>query len=71
MPDYPLWHRDIQSVRWSTLFRLLAEPDRYRAGVVSGAPLVPIPEMLDADTSIGARPVVAVQRRVLPRLTGA
>ncbi len=31
-----------------TLFRLLGEPDRYRAGIISGAPLVPIPEMLDA-----------------------
>src|SRR4029079_18710195 len=39
-----------------TLFRLLAEPDRYRAGVVSGAPLVPIPEMLDADTSLELDP---------------
>lgn len=35
-----------------TLFRLLAEPDRYRAGIISGAPLVPIPDMLDADTSL-------------------
>ena len=26
-------------------------PYRYRAGVTPGAPLVPIPEMLDADTS--------------------
>jgi alpha-beta hydrolase superfamily lysophospholipase len=32
-----------------TLFRLLDQPERYRAGVISGAPLVPIPEMLDAD----------------------
>ena len=34
-----------------TLIRLLEAPYRYRAGVISGAPLVPIPEMLDADTS--------------------
>ncbi|MGV0744340.1 alpha/beta fold hydrolase [Mycolicibacterium sp. XJ870] len=39
-----------------TLFRLLGEPDRYRAGVISGAPLVPIPEMLDADTSFDLEP---------------
>lgn len=39
-----------------TLFRLLGEPDKYRAGVVSGAPLVPIPEMLDADTSFELHP---------------
>lgn len=35
-----------------TLFRLLEGPDRYSAGVVSGAPLVPIPAMLDSDTSL-------------------
>jgi alpha-beta hydrolase superfamily lysophospholipase len=34
-----------------TLFRLLDHPDRYRAGIVSGAPLIPIPELLDSDTS--------------------
>ncbi|MCV7322445.1 alpha/beta fold hydrolase [Mycolicibacterium confluentis] len=39
-----------------TLFRLLAEPDRYRAGVISGAPLVPLREMLDADTSFNLDP---------------
>lgn len=35
-----------------TLFRLLGEPDRYRAGVISGAPLVPIPDLVDVDTSL-------------------
>lgn len=39
-----------------TLFRLLGQPDRYRAGVISGAPLIPIPEMLDADTSFDLDP---------------
>src|SRR5262249_61648380 len=39
-----------------TLFRLLDQPDRYRAGVISGAPLVPIPEMLDADSSFDLDP---------------
>jgi alpha-beta hydrolase superfamily lysophospholipase len=39
-----------------TLFRLLDEPDRYRAGIISGAPLVPIPEMLDADSSFDLDP---------------
>ena len=33
-----------------TLFRLLELPDRYLAGVISGAPLVPIAELLDANT---------------------
>jgi alpha-beta hydrolase superfamily lysophospholipase len=39
-----------------TLFRLLDGPDRYRAGIISGAPLVPIAEMLDADTSLDLDP---------------
>jgi alpha-beta hydrolase superfamily lysophospholipase len=39
-----------------TLTRLLDQPDRYRAGIISGAPLVPIPEMLDADTSFDLDP---------------
>ena len=40
-----------------TLSRLLDQPDRYRAGVISGAPLVPIPEMLDADSSFDLDPL--------------
>jgi alpha-beta hydrolase superfamily lysophospholipase len=39
-----------------TLSLLLDQPDRYRAGVISGAPLVPIPEMLDADSSFDLDP---------------
>jgi alpha-beta hydrolase superfamily lysophospholipase len=39
-----------------TLFRLLDHPDRYRAGIISGAPLVPIPELLDADSSFDLEP---------------
>lgn len=39
-----------------TLTRLLAQPDRYRAGVISGAPLVPIPELLDADSAFDLDP---------------
>ncbi|ULE35130.1 alpha/beta fold hydrolase [Mycobacterium sp. IDR2000157661] len=39
-----------------TLFRLLGQPDRYRAGVISGAPLVPMPGMLDSDTSFDLDP---------------
>jgi alpha-beta hydrolase superfamily lysophospholipase len=39
-----------------TLFRLLEQPERYRAGIISGAPLVPIPEMLDADSSFDLDP---------------
>lgn len=33
-----------------TLFQLLAHPQTYRAGVISGAPLVPIPELVDLNT---------------------
>src|SRR5262245_60474854 len=39
-----------------TLFQLLDHPERYRAGVISGAPLVPVPEILDADTSFDLEP---------------
>lgn len=39
-----------------TLFRLLQQPDRYRAGVISGAPLVPVPGMLDADAAFDLDP---------------
>jgi alpha-beta hydrolase superfamily lysophospholipase len=39
-----------------TLFRLLDQPERYRAGVISGALLVPIPGMLDADSSFDLDP---------------
>ncbi len=35
-----------------TLFGLLDEPGRYRAAIISGAPLIAIPELLDADTSL-------------------
>lgn len=40
----------------ATLFRLLEAPDRYRAGVVSGAPLVPVPELVDANTTFEISP---------------
>jgi alpha-beta hydrolase superfamily lysophospholipase len=39
-----------------TLFQLIEQPARYVAGVISGAPLVAIPEMLDADTSFDLDP---------------
>lgn len=39
-----------------TLFRLLDGPDRYRAAIISGAPLIPMPELLDADTSFDLDP---------------
>ena len=39
-----------------TLLSALENPGRYRAAVVSGAPLVPIAELLDRDTSIELDP---------------
>ena len=39
-----------------TLFRLLDGPNRYRAAVISGSPLIPVPELVDADTSIDLDP---------------
>lgn len=35
-----------------TLFRVLADPGRYAAAVISGAPLTPIPELLDLNTTM-------------------
>jgi len=39
-----------------TLFRLLDAPDRYRAGVVSGAPLIPVAGLVDADSTFELAP---------------
>lgn len=39
-----------------TLFELLEHPERYRAGIVSGAPLVPIPELVDLNTAMNLDP---------------
>lgn len=33
-----------------TLFRLLKQPERYRAAVISAAPVVPMPELVDFNT---------------------
>jgi alpha-beta hydrolase superfamily lysophospholipase len=39
-----------------TLFGLLDAPHRYRAAIISGAPLVAVPELVDADTSLDLDP---------------
>lgn len=39
-----------------TLFRLLDGSPRYRAAVISGAPLIPVPDLVDVDTSIDLDP---------------
>ncbi len=38
------------------MFRLLEQPNRYRAGVISGAPVVAVPELLDTDSSFELDP---------------
>ncbi|HEV7419972.1 MAG TPA: alpha/beta fold hydrolase [Mycobacterium sp.] len=40
----------------ATLSRLLGDPSPYHAGVISGAPLVPIAGLLDADSSFDLDP---------------
>jgi alpha-beta hydrolase superfamily lysophospholipase len=50
-PDVPLVLQGHSFGAAVTLSVLLAAPDRYAVGVISGAPLVPVPELLDADTS--------------------
>lgn len=39
-----------------TLIRALEDADRYPGVVISGAPLVPVPELLDVDTSLDLDP---------------
>lgn len=39
-----------------TLFRILDGADRYHAGIISGAPLIPVPELLDADAALDLEP---------------
>jgi alpha-beta hydrolase superfamily lysophospholipase len=39
-----------------TLFRLLDAPDRYLAGVVSGAPLIPVAGLVDTDSTFELAP---------------
>jgi alpha-beta hydrolase superfamily lysophospholipase len=40
----------------ATLFRLLGTPEGYRAGVISGAPLVPVAGLVDADSTFEIAP---------------
>jgi alpha-beta hydrolase superfamily lysophospholipase len=40
----------------ATLWKLLGDPGPYRAGVVSGAPLVPVPGLVDADSTFEIAP---------------
>ena len=40
----------------ATLFQLLGTPESYRAGVISGAPLVPMPGLFDANSTFEIAP---------------
>lgn len=55
-PGLPLFAQGHSFGAVVTLTRLLDQPERYRAGVISGAPLVPIPEMLNTDSSFDLDP---------------
>ncbi|MDY6871569.1 MAG: alpha/beta fold hydrolase [Actinomycetota bacterium] len=55
-PDIPVIAQGHSFGSVVTLVRLLDEPDRYAAGVISGAPLVPVPELLDADSAFNLEP---------------
>ncbi|MBJ7462068.1 MAG: alpha/beta fold hydrolase [Mycolicibacterium sp.] len=39
-----------------TALRLVEQPARYRAGIISGAPLAPVADLLDVDTSLDLDP---------------
>ena len=40
----------------ATLWKLVDAPDPYRAGIISGAPLVPVPGLVDADSTFEIAP---------------
>ncbi len=50
--DVPLFAQGHSFGSIVTLFRLLDNPQRYRAGIISGAPLIAVPELVDTDTSL-------------------
>jgi alpha-beta hydrolase superfamily lysophospholipase len=55
-PDVPLVAQGHSYGALPTLVGLLEQPDRYRAAVVSGAPLVPIAELVDLNTVLNLDP---------------
>lgn len=55
-PELPLIAQGHSFGAIVTLWRLIDNPDRYRAGVVSGAPLIPFAAAVDADTSFDLDP---------------
>jgi len=56
-PGLPLFAQGHSFGAVVTLTRLLEQPDRYRAGVISGAPLVPMPELLDTESTFDLDPL--------------
>ncbi len=55
-PDIPLVAQGHSFGAVATLARLIDDPGPYQAGLISGAPLVPIAGMLDADSSFDLDP---------------
>lgn len=55
-PDLPLVAAGHSFGAVVTLLRVLDAPGRHRAAVISGAPLAPVAELLDADTSLALEP---------------
>lgn len=55
-PDIPIVAQGHSFGAVVTLFRLLDAPERQRAGVISGAPLVPVPGLVDADSTFQIAP---------------
>jgi alpha-beta hydrolase superfamily lysophospholipase len=54
--DVPLFAQGHSFGSIVTLFRLLDDPRRYRGAIISGAPLIAVPALVDADTSLELEP---------------
>lgn len=55
-PGLPLLAQGHSFGAIATLFGLLDEPGRYRAAIISGAPLIAVPALVDVDTSLDLDP---------------
>jgi alpha-beta hydrolase superfamily lysophospholipase len=55
-PDIPLVAQGHSFGAVATLWNLIDHPGKYRAGVISGAPLVPVPGLVDADSTFEIAP---------------
>jgi alpha-beta hydrolase superfamily lysophospholipase len=55
-PEIPLVAQGHSFGAVATLWKLVDDPSPYRVGVISGAPLVPVPGLVDADTTFEIAP---------------